>query len=802
MASKNNIEIFCRVRPTKNGSSYVSMLEDTNRVEFNIPKKEVQGYVNNTREHYEFRFDGLLPMNCSQTDVFDKVAKPVIASVLNGYNGTIFAYGQTGSGKTYTITGGTERYSERGIIPRTLAFIFQEMSRRTDYVYSMTVTYFEIYNDAGYDLLAEESSTRKLQDLPKVGLREDDDGNIHLRNLSYHHCANEEDAIQLLFVGDANRVIAETPMNDASTRSHCIFTVNIEARHAGSDVVRKSKLHLVDLAGSERIAKTGISDKTSVREAKNINLSLHFLEQVIVALHERSQGARNHIPYRNSMMTQVLRDSLGGNCKTTMIATMSAEDPNLDESISTCRFAQRVALIKNEANVNEELDPNQVIRRLKKEIGELKEEIRILKGGIEEDDGPLSEEARGRLKAMIEEYIDNKDPTQPLLLGDMKKIRECFSIFKLMVLDLRSRKGGREEGGSKGSDREALLAELNRYRLLVSQRDTEIAVLISMNQKKKEFATTAYTNPEAQSSFNASVASIAQSAGTQPSISYNRNQPLASSGSFSTISSTSQPQQQQPSAGYGISTNSTVKQFSLDSSLAGKISADAAAERIAAFETFRKSYRKNEIIIANTNELKQKFEQAKALGAVVNSQRDRVGDLKNQIARIRTFNAMQGLTESIQEDRFDPEEERLQLEMNDAKARYKSAYEKLKEVKSEIEQIQALNARANQKLQADFEKWYSKVQTDLTGSSTSASTAADMSSLSSSNHNNVNVNVNSSTNSSNSGYSRSRERGDSYLQSSSATATTSLTGDPTADDNIRAFYQARDAIRRSQQQSH
>ncbi|KAG9336838.1 hypothetical protein JZ751_003186 [Albula glossodonta] len=183
---------------------------------------------------------------------------------------------------------------------------------------------------------------------------EDEDQNIHLKNLSIQQSANEEEALNLLFLGDTNRMIAETPMNQASTRSHCIFTVHVCSREPGSSMLRRSKLHLVDLAGSERVGKTGVGGQL-LTEAKYINLSLHYLEQVIIALSEKN---RTHIPYRNSMMTSVLRDSLGGNCMTTMIATVSVDKRNVDESISTCRFAQRVALIKNEALLNEELDPS------------------------------------------------------------------------------------------------------------------------------------------------------------------------------------------------------------------------------------------------------------------------------------------------------------------------------------------------------------------------------------------------------------------------------------------------------------
>lgn len=152
----------------------------------------------------------------------------------------------------------------------------------------------------------------------------------------------------------------------------------IESRPVGSETVRRSKLHLVDLAGSERVAKTNTTGDV-LTQAKYINSSLFFLEMVIVALHEKATKGRTHVPYRNSMMTSVLRDSLGGNCKTIMVATINPEARHTEESLSTCKFAQRVSLIKNQASINEETDPFAVIKRLKSEILSLREEVAFLK---------------------------------------------------------------------------------------------------------------------------------------------------------------------------------------------------------------------------------------------------------------------------------------------------------------------------------------------------------------------------------------------------------------------------------------
>ncbi|EKX48915.1 hypothetical protein GUITHDRAFT_157489 [Guillardia theta CCMP2712] len=330
--TENKINIFLRIRPTKKQLSNYEIVDDGQGLVIDIPKEnQAVEVINNTKERHEFRFNKVFDREARQEEIFQDVALPAVTAALDGFNGTIFAYGQTGSGKTFTMTGGPEKYADRGIIPRTLSHIYNELRRRSDFSYQIHVSYLEIYNNNGYDLLdpSLEEQAKQLEDLPKVSLQEDEDGNIHLKNLSAHHAPSEEEALNLLFLGDTIRTTSETPMNLASSRSHCIFTLFITACKVGTDVIRKSKLHLVDLAGSERVYKTS-AQGSLLKESKYINVSLHFLEMVIVALQERSQGKnQRHIPYRNSMMTSVLRDSLGGNCKTSMIATMNPEKSSL-----------------------------------------------------------------------------------------------------------------------------------------------------------------------------------------------------------------------------------------------------------------------------------------------------------------------------------------------------------------------------------------------------------------------------------------------------------------------------------------
>eukprot|EP01066_Platyproteum_vivax_P019983 Platyproteum_vivax@DN7751_c0_g1_i1.p1 len=367
-----NIRVYLRMRPTADASSFISENLEDSSIQFDLPQDRTQGWVNNTRLHYSFKFDGLFPMKTTQKDIFEECCAPAVKDLLAGINSTVFAYGQTGSGKTYTITGGPGRYQDRGMIPRTLGLIYS--TPPSDAQYKVFISYLEIYNETCFDLLAPNHKTGPQ----KVIIREDDNHEVKLVNLSSHYSPTLEDALNLLFLGDTNRVLSATALNDCSSRSHCLFLINVQS--FANDSVRKATMHLVDLAGSERVAKTGATGFT-LRDANYINLSLLFLEQVIIALRQKARNKQTFVPYRSSMMTLVLKNSLGGNCKTVMVATAACDDGCLDESISTCRFAETVAGVENIAIVNEEQDPYLVIARLQGQVKDLQEQIARLEQG-------------------------------------------------------------------------------------------------------------------------------------------------------------------------------------------------------------------------------------------------------------------------------------------------------------------------------------------------------------------------------------------------------------------------------------
>ena len=686
MASKDRgVKIFLRVRPTKKSSGYFKFENDEGRVDFHIPTEQIHGHVNNTRQNYKFKFNGLLDMKTTQEEVFDKVAKRAVNNALNGFNSTIFAYGQTGSGKTFTITGGAERYVDRGIIPRAISMLFAEISKNSERQTQIHISYMEIYNETGYDLLDDSQETKQLEDLPKVSFMEDDEGSVHLRGLSMHLTNTEEEALNLLFLGDTNRAISETPMNLASSRSHCVFSVSVESREPGSDVIRRSKLHLVDLAGSERAHKTGASGQI-LREAKFINTSLHYLELVIVALHERKTKGRAHVPYRNSLMTSLLRDSLGGNCHTSMIATISAEKEQTEESISTCRFAQRVALVQNEAVVNEEVDPTSIIRRLKAEVKALKEEVKFLKQqlgqGDDEDDEELAGHEINRIRELVQNYFDmrERDPEQPMGFGgnpSFPRIQMALKILRDMVAE---RGGGRGKGDGAGKsggmgeidDLEAEIAELKE---LLAHRDNEISILVNMVKQGKTI-------------------------------------PVDGEGS---------------SAGAGHSAPSSPAR-SATSSRRSPAQVDAATlqDKKKSFEVFRQSYHANAAVEENKKLLRQRYMQAKGMGQKVNAARSTINTIKRQIEQLRVAQS-----EALEDEnsKTDPEEaaeaeKQLKRKMDACKQEYKDYFNGLREMKAEIERIQKQLEKQRIRMQNDFEKWHTVMLRDLENDSGNSENSA------------------------------------------------------------------------------
>ena len=405
---------------------YNIYLED-NVLEVLVPRNEKAGLINNQRGSHEFKFSEIFDQESSQEEIFEKIARPLSESFIEGYNGTIFAYGQTGSGKTHTMSG-SDTWQLRGIIPRVLSFLFNEIEERSNFDYNVYVTFMEIYNENGYDILDTKHAEDPMEKWTKIQLYEDVYGNLHLKNLSIHQIYSEQEGIDLMMMGNFIRHVSATPSNLASSRSHCIFTIALESREHDTEIIRTSKLHLVDLAGSERVAKTNINGKI-FQESKYINLSLTYLEQVIIALHERQKDQRTHIPYRNSLMTTILRDSLGGNCKTVLIATMNTDADQLEETISSAKFARRCSKLVAEVTVNEQVDINLMLKKLQSENEQLKKQLARRQEIGQSENLVLTPSEADACKKQVAMFLSDKT-TPSIIVSSNAQVYRCFQLFK------------------------------------------------------------------------------------------------------------------------------------------------------------------------------------------------------------------------------------------------------------------------------------------------------------------------------------------------------------------------------------
>uniref|UniRef100_A0A8D2MEL5 Kinesin-like protein n=1 Tax=Zonotrichia albicollis TaxID=44394 RepID=A0A8D2MEL5_ZONAL len=375
-----------------------------------------------------FTFDAVYDASSKQADLYDETVRPLIDSVLQGFNGTVFAYGQTGTGKTYTMQGAWAEPEKRGIIPSAFEHIFTHISRSQNQQYLVRASYLEIYQEEIRDLLAKDQSK-------KLELKENPETGVYIKDLSSFVTKNVKEIEHVMNLGSQTRSVGSTNMNEHSSRSHAIFLITIECSETGPDGeehIRVGKLNLVDLAGSERQSKMGAQGERP-KEASKINLSLSALGNVISALVD---GRSTHIPYRDSKLTRLLQDSLGGNAKTIMVATLGPASHSYDESLSTLRFANRAKNIKNKPRVNE--DPKDTLLR------EFQEEIVRLKAQLEKR-GMLGKKRRRssrRKKAMDGEGTvdnegedENEDGLEKTMENYLKEQKERLEEEKAAIQD-------------------------------------------------------------------------------------------------------------------------------------------------------------------------------------------------------------------------------------------------------------------------------------------------------------------------------------------------------------------------------
>ncbi|KAL8204887.1 hypothetical protein R6Q57_010510 [Mikania cordata] len=371
-----NIQVLLRCRPLSDEEQKCNVPKV---ITCNEHKREVSILQNVANKQVDkiFTFDKVFGPKAQQRSIYDQAIYPIVNDVLEGFNCTVFAYGQTGTGKTYTMEGGMrnkggELPAEAGVIPRAVRQIFDTLeAQNADY--SMKVTFLELYNEEIVDLLTTEDNTRSIDERQKkpISLMEDGKGCVFVRGLEEEAVYSANDIYNLLEQGAAKRRTADTLLNKRSSRSHSVFTITIHVKQAtvgSEEIVKFGKLNLVDLAGSENISRSGARDGRA-REAGEINKSLLTLGRVINALVEHS----GHVPYRDSKLTRLLRDSLGGKTKTCIIATVSPSAHCLDETLSTLDYAHRAKNIKNKPEANQKMSKAMLLKDMYLEIEKMKQ---------------------------------------------------------------------------------------------------------------------------------------------------------------------------------------------------------------------------------------------------------------------------------------------------------------------------------------------------------------------------------------------------------------------------------------------
>ncbi|XP_074641971.1 kinesin-like protein KIF9 [Tubulanus polymorphus] len=718
-ARTKKVKVWVRTRPTSNfAHGMIDLQKDGKTINIHCKRDAKKGVVNNQILDWSFKMDGLLH-NANQEQVQDTCARDMVSAALDGYNGTLMCYGQTGAGKTFTVTGATENYKHRGVIPRSLSQIFREIDDRPESAISVRVSYLEIYNETMFDLLSTLPESNNP--ISPMAVVEDQHG-VYVKGLSCHLAQNEEDALNLLFEGEMNRAIAEHSLNKVSSRSHCIFTVYIENRsRVQSDAKYTiSKINFVDLAGSERLSKTKSEGKTQ-QEAMYINKSLTFLEQTIIALADKR---REHIPFRQTKLTHYLKDSIGGNCRTILVANIWGEAAQIEETISTLRFATRMMCVGSEPAVNENIDPVIMVKKLEKEIYALKHELAMhdtLNNRSQVTYEALSEQQKYDIQQQVQRYLEGTlEEIDIVNIRQIHGVFECFkeyynSIEREVEERVREKYAGmleqaRAQAISAGSQKAETLGDeiqfvgepdRQSFGVGVAPRGAKAEPTSVINAKKREMkrkskernsplGTKGPSSPPASQKGEGAPTPHTPSAGGEKELHMEATTPASSMGERTVI------QPPRPST---------------------------PPNRTAAFEEFRQErgseiYR---ILTENKDIFATKKKSYSQLARQINNTKVEIDNSKMRLEALKQEREANGILLNDDGEIIITEEEFLEIKkLKELKHQYKSDYAELKDLKTEVQYCQKLVDQCRQKLIQEFDNWYSESFLDNPDIQTSA----------------------------------------------------------------------------------
>ncbi|XP_043480001.1 kinesin-like protein Klp61F [Leptopilina heterotoma] len=490
-----NIQVFVRVRPINN---FEKTQKSALVVDVPSNKDVVVRERPNDKISKKFSFDRVFGPHSKQIDVYNAVVHPLLDEVLAGYNCTVFAYGQTGTGKTFTMEGysndpGLQWQSDTsaGIIPRALSHLFDEIRTLDAQEYSVRVSFLELYNEELFDLLSpndDASKIRLYEDAAKKGA-------VIIHGLEEVTVHNKSEVYKILEKGSEKRQTAATLMNAQSSRSHTVFSITVHIKENtvdGEELMKTGKLNLVDLAGSENIGRSGAVERRA-REAGNINQSLLTLGRVITALVERAP----HIPYRESKLTRLLQESLGGRTKTSIIATVSPASINLDETLSTLDYAHRAKNITNRPEINQKLSKKALLKEYTEEIERLRRDLAATR---ERNGVYLAQENFNEMQTQIEcqgkeieDKINHIKAVEEAMQTKEKLFDELQSQYKVQTEDLYRTKNDLNTTRNVLKD-----TELDRdvHKHLVDRHATTEKVLSKQAQILLDVAETATTDTQ------------------------------------------------------------------------------------------------------------------------------------------------------------------------------------------------------------------------------------------------------------------------------------------------------------------
>ncbi|XP_072905417.1 kinesin-like protein KIF9 isoform X4 [Hemitrygon akajei] len=608
-------------------------------------------------------------------------------------------YGQTGAGKTYTMTGATEKYEYRGIIPRAIQQIFKEVEEQADLALTLYVSYLEIYNETLFDLLSTtpDSPTSNTH----MSIVEDDHG-VRIKGLSIHLVTNEEDALNYLFEGETNRIIASHSMNKSSSRSHCIFTIYVETRWKEASEVKylTSKLNMVDLAGSERLGKTG-SEGQVMREAMYINKSLSFLEQAIIAL---TDSKREHIPFRQSKLTHVLKDSIGGTCNTILVANIYGEAAQIEETLSTLRFASRMKCIPAEPVANVHSDPMKLIQKLQYDIQVLQDELamyNILANRRQVSYETLTANQIQDIKTQVCRYLDGT--IEEINITNVRQLRESFAQFKIILQqqeqDIEAALRSRYILIDRSSKASGITADPVDHKLSVESQvgdlsgegfgiglaPTSAKAKKLKNKKNKEI--TGSTKKERAPVTGKDPEMIAQAKEPAPDV---PAKPIA------------QREQEVASAESALLE-------SIDK--VEKIEPSTPPQKSVMFEMFKaeKGREINRILIENKSILIEKRKNMRELTERINNTKEEIDITKRSLNIKKREKQDEGEYMNEQDEPIvDEDEFNLIIQLKDLKQQYRQDFDVLQDLRVEVQYCQKLVDQCRLRLLTEFDIWYNE----------------------------------------------------------------------------------------------